>query len=841
VLAVVVPASILLDLGVYPDHVTQFLVIRGVCEAVIITMLILQRGEWGRRFTRFFSVAWVVPMTAYVGVMIAFVDGLRSGYYFGVALVMLGGALIMQWGALERYLAAAISLVLYTAGGIVQWLVGDIGTPATYYPAAANNLFMLTTATAAAVVASTITERLRFSQFRLQYELAQQREELASAYDRLRELDRAKSEFFANISHELRTPLTLVLAPVEELRASAELVSAPLARSALDVIYRNALRLLGLIDDLLDLVRLEQGKLEPTISAVRIGPLLSELLSSVKPTAEKEGLEIREDLSAVNGVGVSGDLGLLEKVFLNLLFNAIKYTPRGGAVAVRGNVQGSNVVVDVNDTGPGIPADKVAHVFDRFWQEEEAAPRVRQGAGIGLALVRELLEIQNGSVAVSSVEGQGSTFTVTLPVYASEAELTEPAEGPQGWLDSQGRLAQMHKGLVPAGTASADSPGADGNAKPSLLIVEDEPEMRTFLASQLGRDFVVRAARTGEEALRFAEESLPEMVLTDLMLPGIDGIEFVRRVKAIDSTKPMRVVMLTARADEAAKYAALEAGVDDFLTKPFRTLELRTRLANLRSHNELALQLRDKNLELERTLRELSETQAMLFQAEKMSSLGTLTAGIMHEINNPLNFMMTAVAFLRRELPGPSEDVAETITDLDAGLKRIHRIVTDLRSFTHQSGADTEQAVHGADVVRTAKHLLAHVMEDGVVLTEEIDEGVSIRGNENQLVQLLVNLLQNAIQATEGNDVRGRQRRVTVRVANADGSVMIVVRDNGMGIPRESMSKLFEPFFTTKDPGRGMGLGLSICHTIVTRHGGRIEVTSEPGESAEFIVTLPTA
>jgi len=304
-------------------------------------------------------------------------------------------------------------------------------------------------------------------------------------------------------------------------------------------------------------------------------------------------------------------------------------------------------------------------------------------------------------------------------------------------------------------------------------------------------------------------------------------------------TARARVVLLTARTDEASKIAALERGADDFLTKPFSLAEVRTRLANLLKAADLEDSLRARNAELQEAMAKVQAAEVQLVQSEKMNALGKLSAGLLHEINNPLNFTLTAIQIARDTTPESEADLHDTLKDIEEGMTRIRDIVSDLRTFAYPSKDGRYEPLDVPDVVRTALHLTAHELKDVRVEQGEVD-GVPVLANKTQLTHVLLNLLVNSAEAVRraGN---GRSPLIRVRARRDGGRVRIGVWDNGEGIRPEDLPRVFDPFFTTRDVGKGMGLGLSICHTIVSNHGGEIIARSEPGQWTEVTFDLPAA
>ncbi|MBI2949740.1 MAG: response regulator [Verrucomicrobia bacterium] len=838
-----IPSGVVLDRFLYPEDFPTFIAIRVVAELLLAALLWVLGQPTARQYHKALGFVWMTLPIAHLSAMIGVANGIESPYYIGHVLVVMGACLLMPWTFKECAAACGMTWLMYAGGCLASWLTHpppEITAP--WLRTAILNSFFMIIFPVIGLASSYVAEGFRFREFRLRFDLDQKKKELETSYEKLAELDRAKSQFFANISHELRTPLTLIVSPLDQLRNAPDFSANPKTREVLDIMFGNANRLLVLINDLLDLVKLEDAKLALHRKPVDLKELLPGLVDSMRGAAERASLRLETLLDERSSLVVSADKDRLEKVFINLLFNAIKFTPAGGMVRVSGRQENGSVVVDVQDTGIGIGEDKLDQVFSRFWQEDGSSTRTRQGTGIGLSLVRELVQLHEGTVSVQSQKGVGSTFTVRLPHCADKPEASTTSDSEDAWLAEMLHKAQRHQEdlSAPASTTlpKATSPRKDVH-KHTLLLVEDEPAMQRFLSLELQDTYNVIVASDGQSGYELAQSHQPRLILTDMMLPKMDGITLCRKLKASPTLQPSRIVLLTARADDRTKLNALEAGADDFLVKPFSMVELKTRLANLLLTAQLERELHAQNQVLESTLKQLRAAEAQLIQTERLSALGTLSAGIMHEINNPINFMLTAVHFLKSSVPDAPGDAKDTINDIEGGLKRIRDIIADLKGFAYGGANTARTACDPQKIARTARRLLAHEIREDVQIEEFVSAEASLYGNENQLVQLLVNLIQNALQATAGNPSKSKPRQIQIRAQPDATHFVFAVRDNGTGIAKENLSRVFDPFFTTKPVGEGMGLGLSISHTIVNQHQGEISVRSELGEFTEFTIRLP--
>jgi signal transduction histidine kinase len=617
------------------------------------------------------------------------------------------------------------------------------------------------------------------------------------------------------------------------------------------------MRLLKLINDLLDLVRLESGRMEVKREPLEVGEFIKGLASAARQVADDKRLRLETFVDLAVGT-VLADRDKLEKVVLNLLFNALKFTPAGGRVELRAEKRGEEMTLMVADTGMGISEKNLPHIFDRFWQADGSSKRKYQGVGIGLALVKELVEIHGGKVAVQSQEGKGTTFTVTLPYQKAEpAQKPEAEATPQTapgvadgagsvtseeWLANLYRRAELFPALTPLQASLRPvETGRNGNL-PTILVADDEPDMLRFLKSQLTLHYRVLEAVDGQQAIEKASQFLPDIILLDMMMPEKDGLQACREIREHTPTQSIPIVLLTARADEETKLAALSAGASDFLTKPFSTTELHVRIKNLVESHQYQRKVSKQNQVLESTIEQLKETETQLVQTEKLASLGRMSAGIIHEINNPLNFATTGLFTLRNKgkylAPEQQEEYADILKDVEEGINRVKTIVSDLRTFTHPETESRDQ-VDVPEVVASALRFLSAEWKDKVRIEQKLAEHQTVWANENMLIQALLNLLQNSIDALKAKSFEKEQPTIWIEGRLERDKSLLVVRDNGTGIGEEHLNKIFDPFYTTKEVGEGMGLGLAICHRIVRDCEGRISVRTEPGKFCEFTLEFP--
>lgn len=841
---ILMPLGIIMDYQKYPSHATTFAAFR-IASSIVIGLAWLWFHFTGRRHYRVFGLSWFAPPAIFILAMVYFAEDPQSPYYAGLNLVLLALGLLSPWTYLQNLISAVVIVLGYVA-------VSSLGQAAE--GVRANNLFFLVSTATIVVAGSFASSRQRVREFQLRWELDQSRAKLEDSYRKLTELDQIKSRFFANISHELRTPLTLLLAPLETLVHRFGSSFDDHARNLLLTMRSNGMRLLKLINDLLDLVRLESGRIEVRREPVAVADFIQGLGSAARQMADDKRISLQTVVPAELGV-VLVDRDKLEKVILNLVFNALKFTPAGGDVQVRAAKVGAELLVEVSDTGMGISAKNLPFIFDRFWQADGSSKRKYQGVGIGLALVKELTEIQGGRVTVESKEGKGTVFQVFLPF--EEGAIATPnvpaARESQGsgstgtvsseeWLVNLYRRAELFPAMSPVQDAVQPVRIPTNGGRPTLLVADDEPEMLRFLRSQLSEHYEVLEAVDGQQAVDKAAQFEPDIILLDMMMPEKDGLQACKEIRGRVSTRNIPVLLLTARADEETKLAALSAGANDFLAKPFSTTELNVRVKNLVESYAFQRKLSKQNQVLESTIDQLKETETQLVQTEKLASLGRMSAGIIHEINNPLNFATTGLFALRKkgaQLPQEqSGEFQEILNDVEDGIARVKNIVCDLQTFSHPEGQTRDQ-VETAELIASALRFLSGEWKGKVRIQQELPPGHLIYGNRNKLLQVVINLLQNSFDALKGKEFGEEQPLVLITGRVTDKKSVLVLRDNGTGIAKEVRDKIFDPFFTTKPIGKGMGLGLAICYRIIQELDGRISLQTEPGRFCEFTLEFP--
>jgi signal transduction histidine kinase len=707
--------------------------------------------------------------------------------------------------------------------------------------------------------------------------------ELREANAKLAELDAAKTAFFSNISHEFRTPLTLMLGPLEDELADSDQSLLSPHRTRLEIAHRNSLRLLKLVNSLLDFARIEAGRTQALFQPTDLAKLTAELASSFHSAVERGGLTLTIDCPALPEP-IYVDREMWEKIVLNLLSNAFKHTFEGG-LTVHLAPKGQTVELSVQDSGVGIPKEEIPRLFERFHRVRGTASRTHEGTGIGLSLVRELVQLHGGSIKVESEVGHGSLFTVSVPTGLAHLPAEKIAVGQVSaaggtreayvqealhWLPTAVSQDVVEHPSLPSRTSherntpntsdlSSTSPAP--RARPRVLWADDNTDMRDYVARLLSPAYEVIAVGDGQAALEEIRERLPDLVLSDAMMPRLDGFGLLKALRSNERTRRLPVILLSARAGEESTVEGLAAGADDYLMKPFSAREL---LARVRTHVELAQQRRAWESELERRVEErtaelaaaatrqeqlneelkdaydeLRQTQQAVMQQERLRALGQMASGIAHDINNAISpVMLYTETLLDREttLTPRAREYLETI---QRAVDDVAHTVARLREFYRQR--EQNLSLTPVELNRMIEQVVELTrarwnnmpQQSGTVInvrTELASDLPQVMGAESEIREALTNLVFNSV------DAMPQGGTLTLRTGHdSSGSVQLEVADTGIGMSEETRKKCLEPFFTTKGE-RGTGLGLAMVYGVVQRHSADIDIRSELGRGTSVLL-----
>lgn len=869
----------ILDLIIYPDVAKQMIQSRIFTNVFLaVTFYTILYKKWFKNI----KVAGFVVVTAVFMEINTLVfisgEGAESPYYAGLALTIVALSAMLPWVFYETLFICCTMLSLYFV--MLNFNARIVGE-SFWIPILFNNLFFLISTGIFCIIANHLNAVLRFKEFCLNYELEEKNKKLAA-------IDEMKSQFFANVSHEFRTPLTLILGPVQDvLHGSLKLPDK--VASILDIIQQNALRLLKLVNDLLDITKLEERKFNVKLQKTEVSNLVSGLVDSMTHLASSKEIEIIKNI-AHKDLFIAVDLDAMEKIILNLLNNAIKFTNKGGVIEVStgkefvgiynetnfqsafvsgsvgsifrqksDSVKKEFIVITIKDNGIGIDAENLPHIFERFKQVDSSSTRKYQGSGLGLSLVKELTELQGGKVAVESEQGKGTSFKLIFPIFdenklisqnqdkLKEIEINPKEENNVLAFNKTGKedvISNIHKMAVRARRVTNDDEngleeiiGVFNKNFKTILVADDEPDMRYYIVSILKEEgYNIVQAKDGKAALEMVKKYKPDLVVLDLMMPEIDGLSVCDIIRKDEIAKTTKVIMLTARSDEGSKIQALQNGVDDFINKPFGSTEIKSRIKNLLQNGQLQKEILDKNIALNNSLVELRKTQSKLIQSEKINAIGSLSAGLLHEVNNPLNYTMTALQLIKMDpAVDADEDLKDTVKDIEEGMTRIKNIVSDLRAFAYPEEADKTVQFPIREAVESALRFTASENKD-IEKIVNVSPDLIVSASKTHIVQVLINLVSNATKAI--NKAHREKGVIKVDAIEENGRIKISVSDNGTGMNEETLRKVFDPFFTTNEVGKGMGLGLSVSHTIIKNHGGNLSAESIFGEGSKFYFDL---
>ncbi len=501
--------------------------------------------------------------------------------------------------------------------------------------------------------------------------------------EKLKEVDHLKSRFFANISHEFRTPITLILGPLDKLLQNA---TDKETKSDLNIMRRNAKRLLRLINHLLDLSKFEAGKMQLQTRHENIVPLINRFVQSFESQAKLKEIEFVFS-SDPPIIWLYIDIDKLENIIYNLVSNALKFTPAGGRITIaikqkEPTEKYTNGYVDirVSDTGAGLQPDHLDKIFDRFYQVDESSTREHEGSGIGLALTKELVQLHQGDIFVESKPGKGATFTVRLPMgrdHLTDKEIIAVSQG-----KVKDTVFEIDKMSAPFEEDTAPKKLPHNKKAPILLIVEDNHDLRDYMSDILSSDYRVKEAPDGEAGLQLALKLVPDLIISDVMMPRLNGIEFCKRLKTDERTSHIPVVLLTARAGLESKLEGLETGADDYIVKPFNTQELQLRVKNL--------------LESRRKLR------------QRFSKKISMSVEDMAITSADERFMKRLLDILHKHLSESDYSVAQLAHEIGLSRVQLHR---KLHALTDHSTSDFIRNVRLQRAAELLQHQFGNIAE----------------------------------------------------------------------------------------------------------------------------------
>ncbi|MEJ0034530.1 MAG: ATP-binding protein [Gammaproteobacteria bacterium] len=655
-------------------------------------------------------------------------------------------------------------------------------------------------------------------------------------------LDRAKTLFLSDVSHEFRTPLTLLLSPLDEVLSRRSLAAND--RDLLQTSRRAATRLLKLVQSMLDFSRAEAGRMQTAFEPTDLAAETADLASLFRSTFERAKLRLVVECAPLPEP-VFVDRDMWEKIVLNLVSNAFKFT-LNGEVGVRLSAQGEWVVLEVRDTGCGIADADLPRVFERFHRGQTTLARTAEGSGIGLSLVQELVKLHGGTISVTSALNRGTTVTVRVrrgtrhltaehvgvprrtTALAAAAPFLEEASG---WVGDEPPAERARKvgGSASKRGSTAHGPVAPVESDERILVVDDNSDMRQYLRRILQESWKVDTASDGMAALAKVRKSPPDLVIADLMMPGLDGLSLLGALRGDPRLADIPIMVLSARANEDASIDALSAGADDYLPKPFVARELLARVTVQLARSRLR--------RAERAAREIAE-QSSFMKDELVLMLSNC-------LRSPLNVMLNTISVLKDQAFG-TEEARRAVEIIRASTREQHRLIDEV----HDLSCITAGCFTMEKTLVPSLSALVHSEVDAirpvssarrVRLESFIDSGAGMfEGDAARMRQVVHNLLAHALACTQAGG------NVLVECHGRGQFAEIIVRDNGAGITVDTLVHVFDASWQMQharsDGARspGVWLGLAVIHRIVELHGGRLYAHSDGhGMGAVFTVRLP--
>lgn len=683
---------------------------------------------------------------------------------------------------------------------------------------------------------------------RISYEEVEKKnEELKNLYDKLDKLSRLKTQFFANVSHELRTPLTLIMGPVQKLAARPEFLDY---KHDLTLIERNANTLLKLVNDLLDVAKLELGKAETNYSKVNLVKLVRQTASLFESYAEEREFNYIVETPSVLIAEVDADK--IHRVILNLLSNAFKFTPSKGIVRCSLSSDDRNAKIIVADSGPGVSPDLREAIFERFFQAEEYSTRRFGGFGLGLAIVKDFIELHQGSIYIDNAQEGGAAFITEIPLKQKAGTFVK-----SGLQESRIEVNEVISSVIAELQSQEKKITQKGSEeqgeKPLILVIEDNVDMNQYICEILSGSYRTASAFDGKEGLQKALELHPDLIISDIMMPELSGVQLVPEIRSQAALLEAMIIIVTARDDDELYANMLSLGANDYLTKPFSYSELKIRVDNL--------------INLKQAREDLKYKTAQLIHQEKIAALWNVTTGIAHEIKNPLNFVINCAELSLEELPEiipfikehtpieMADKILGALSSLQANLAIVLRhgqkagmVIQKMMDHAMNknemlSFTDFNEFIQEAFIIiqqRLQKEFPKFKVETRITFDQSLP---LINLNSVSMLKAFSALLNNAYYSLyQKRKAMGSFfiPTISIIIKNLGNQCEMRVKDNGLGIPDQLTEKVFVPFFSTKPTGEGVGLGLSLCYNVIVQeHGGTINFVNSVGDGIEFIITLP--
>ena len=631
VASIAFPLFGLLDYALYPDLFVQLILIRaGVVVANSFIFLLIQT-KFGSRFPQEIAMLEYLVCGLSITIMVHLVGGYLTPYYAGINLVLLAFISILPLDAKRTAIICVIIYAAYIIPILASQKIDNL-------PILLNNNFFLLATIVLVLLSSHFTTHLRFREFSARYNLAEANKEL-------KKLDILKSQFFANVSHEVRTPLTSVISPIQSLYQGDMGDLAPEQMRLISQMYRNSLKLLDMINQMLDFSKFEAGKMQLRLGAVDLDETVRDIIAVFEDVTKRKEIK----LGYVREASIPPlylDVEKVERILMNLLRNAIKFT-ESGSITVRTGKRQHTIIIEVEDTGIGIPRDHLPDIFKRFQQVDTSSTRRFEGTGLGLTIVREAIDLMKGSIEVFSEEGKGTRFVIQLP---DNLDQLAPDAFIERRIDERRRLsltvrgderrkskrrkedlakisvddlALIEKELYPIEPSEdAETEKDSEEAGDVVLLVEDSVDLRNYISKMLKRfGHGVITAEDGLDGWHRVRNDVPDIIVSDVMMPRMDGFELVTKVKSDESTMHIPVILITAKYELDSKIQGLKTGADDYLSKPVNIRELDARIKNLLTMRKFQLALAHTE-ELKIRMEELSMSFSQSLEIRDFKTAG---------------------------------------------------------------------------------------------------------------------------------------------------------------------------------------------------------------------------
>ena len=636
---------LLLDWIYTPQYIRTFSIIRFSVAGLEFLLLILSKRTKSHRGFLNLAMTMVILDAVGIGIMIQVLGGFLTSYYQGLNIIVMGMIVVIPFAFREAIFLYVLTWAVYAVPSFIKVFSGQAplvvnGASIELWRFVINNLFFLTSIIIVGAVGSHSMDSTRRRELRSRIQLEQTTGQLQESNAKLKTLDELKTQFFANVNHELRTPLTLMLAPLKViLEGRMGKLEAGL-KDTLETMLRNGYKLLKLINNLLDLAKFEEGKMRLKIKALNFIEFTASLLTSVKPLADQKQIKLYFQ-HPPHDIELTIDPDQFEKVLLNLLSNAIKFTPRGGKITVYIEDKDRTVSLIVEDTGIGIPSNMLESIFDRFSQVDGSMSRAHEGTGIGLSLVREIVALHQGKAQAESELGKGSRFVIDIlkgedhfpPDVLDRRQEEQPVGLRRRTSDTQEPRVQdivtdaRRLQLVDLERVDIEGPSAATKTHDALILaIDDNPEVLKLMKILLSDEFDLELASSAEKGLAIMREKSPELVLCDVMMPGMDGHAFSRAVKADDGLKHIPIILVTARTGADMLAEGMQAGADDYISKPFDSVELKARIRALLRIRRVESELAMVNRNLKMRTSDLVDQQRSLFLSTVKSLVSAIDA-----------------------------------------------------------------------------------------------------------------------------------------------------------------------------------------------------------------------